>query len=307
MNLSGVHLLLTYHCNYECDHCFVWSGPNQAGTMSLEQIREILRQSKDLGTVEWIYFEGGEPFLFYVVLCKGVDMAAGMGFKVGIVSNSYWATDVKDAEEYLKPFAGVVGDLSVSSDLYHADEKASREAKNACAAAKKLGIPIEIISIDPPEAGAASAAVGQLPAGESTVMYRGRAAVKLSGRAAKKPWEEFTTCPYEDLLEPERVHVDPFGTVHVCQGISLGNVFETPLKEICSTYDPEHHPITGPLLSGGPAELARRYKVPHASSHADACHLCYETRRALRKRFPEVLTPDQMYGEPRVQETAAKK
>ncbi len=138
MNLSGVHLLLTYHCNYECDHCFVWSGPTQVGTMSLEQIREILRQSKDLGTVEWIYFEGGEPFLFYAVLCKGVEMAARLGFKVGIVSNSYWATDGKDAEEYLRPFAGVVEDLSVSSDLYHANEKTSREAKNACTAAKNV-------------------------------------------------------------------------------------------------------------------------------------------------------------------------
>ena len=27
MNLTGLHLLLTYRCNYDCDHCFVWSGP----------------------------------------------------------------------------------------------------------------------------------------------------------------------------------------------------------------------------------------------------------------------------------------
>jgi hypothetical protein len=34
----------------------------------------------------------------------------------------------------------------------------------------------------------------------------------------------------------------------------------------------------------------------HAASYADACHLCYEARRSLRERFPEVLLPDQMYG-----------
>ena len=45
-------------------------------------------------------------------------------------------------------------------------------------------------------------------------------------------------------------------------------------------------------------ELVRRYALPHADSYADACHLCYEARRALRARFPDVLAPDAMYGVP---------
>jgi hypothetical protein len=36
--------------------------------------------------------------------------------------------------------------------------------------------------------------------------------------------------------------------------------------------------------------------VSHEESYADACHLCYQARCALRARFPEILTPDQMYG-----------
>jgi MoaA/NifB/PqqE/SkfB family radical SAM enzyme len=129
-------------------------------------------------------------------------------------------------------------------------------------------------------------------------MYRGRAAVNLAPRAEGKDWEQFTCCPHEDLREPGRVHVDPLGHVHICQGISLGNVFERPLKEICAAYDPDRHPITGPLLEGGPAELMRRAGLPHAERYGDACHLCYETRRALRARYPDILTPDQMYGCP---------
>jgi hypothetical protein len=61
-------------------------------------------------------------------------------------------------------------------------------------------------------------------------------------------------------------------------------------------YDADEHPIVGPLLAGGPAEIVRRYDVPHQEGYADHCHLCYESRCALRERFPEVLTPDQMYG-----------
>ena len=72
MRLTGVHLLLSYACTFECDHCFVWSSPRQEGTMTLDTVRTILEQSKRMGSVEWIYFEGGEPFLYYAALLKSV-------------------------------------------------------------------------------------------------------------------------------------------------------------------------------------------------------------------------------------------
>ncbi len=28
--VNSVHFLLTYACNFECDHCFLFSGPAQA-------------------------------------------------------------------------------------------------------------------------------------------------------------------------------------------------------------------------------------------------------------------------------------
>jgi MoaA/NifB/PqqE/SkfB family radical SAM enzyme len=296
MHLSGLHLLLTYQCNFECDHCFVWGSPWQSGTMTLRDVRRILRQARNLRTVEWIYFEGGEPFLYYATLLKGVQEAVQMGFQVGVVSNSYWATDEDDALVCLEPFAGLVQDLSISSDLYHYSQELSQQAKHACLAAERLGIPIGVISIAQIESTDADVAVGQLPVGESDVMYRGRAVEKLVPQAERRSWEEFTECPHEDLREPGRLHVDPFGNLHTCQGISIGNLFHRPLGEICETYDPELHPITSPLLEGGPMELVRRYELPHEATYADACHLCYAARQALRARFPEVPTPDQMYG-----------
>jgi MoaA/NifB/PqqE/SkfB family radical SAM enzyme len=121
--------------------------------------------------------------------------------------------------------------------------------------------------------------------------------LKLAARAThRQPWSDFNACPHENLREPGRVHVDPFGYIHICHGITLGNVFETPLREICDRYYADVHPITGPLLRGGPAELTRAYGVPHAATHADACHLCDETRRLLRPQFPDILTPDPVYG-----------
>jgi len=296
MNISGLHLLLTFECNLECNHCFVWGSPRQSGTMTLQQIQEILNQAKEMGTVDWIYFEGGEPFLYYGVLRNGVELAASHGFQVGIVSNGYWATDLDDAVTCLGPFTGLVQDLSISSDSYHWSKKLEQRTKNAVAAAEKLAIPVGVISVAQPEAANADVASGQIPAGESAVVFRGRAVEKLAARTTQRDWEQYTECPFEDLREPERVHVDPLGNVHICQGISLGNVFNEPLGKIFEQYDPDAHPITGPLLKGGPAELVRRYGLGCKQGYSDACHLCCEARGELRARFPETLTPDQMYG-----------
>jgi pyruvate-formate lyase-activating enzyme len=125
MKLGGLHLLLTYQCTFECDHCFVWGSPWQSGTMTLETIRTILNQAKETGSVEWIYFEGGEPFLFYQVMVAGINEAFNQGFKIGIVTNSYWATSYEDAILWLSPLAGKVKDLTISSDLFHFSEKVS--------------------------------------------------------------------------------------------------------------------------------------------------------------------------------------
>ncbi len=295
MQLSGLHILLTYQCTFECEHCFVWGSPRQSGTLTLGQIRQILNQAKETGTIGKIYFEGGEPFLYYAVMLKGAQEAAALGFRVGIVSNAYWANSREDALAFLSPLHGVIEDLTISSDLYHYSELMSVQAKNATAAAEELGIPIGVICVAQPEETDAASSQGQI-SDEAGVMFRGRATCKLAQRVTPRAWDLFTACPHEDLRDPGRAHLDPLGNLHICQGISLGNVFETPLQELCEKYDADAHPICGPLLAGGPVALVTEYALPHEEKYADACHLCYEARRTLRERFPEILKPDQMYG-----------
>ena len=54
MKLEGLHILLTYQCTSECDHCFVWGSPRQTGTLTFAQIEQILGQAKDAGVASWI-------------------------------------------------------------------------------------------------------------------------------------------------------------------------------------------------------------------------------------------------------------
>lgn len=296
--LTGIHFLLTYTCNFECDDCFLYCGPSSEGTFTLEQLRTVFEELKKLGTIKDIYFEGGEPFLFYPLMLEGIKMAREGGFRTGVVTNSYWATAEEDAELWLKPLLQLdVRDISISDDAFHHGEEKENPAKNALAALKNLGKPGGSICIEKPsievidkdqEKGA--------PVIKGGVMFRGRAVETLIEGLPRRPWKEFTECPYEDLEDPQRVHLDPFGHVHICQGLSMGNIWKTPLSELVKNYDAKQHPICGPLVKGGPAQLAKEYQIEHKNSYIDACHFCYMMRLALLDQFPEYLTPRQVYG-----------
>lgn len=288
--ITGLHFLLTYECTYECDHCFLFSGPRSGGTFTLQQIETALREAAVSGSVKKICFEGGEPFLYYPLLLAGVRKAREIGFQVGLVTNGYFAVSEADAMLWLEPLvdAGITA-LSISEDRYHnPDGVEPSRASLARKAAEKLSLPRSVLSIaDSPETKSKM---------EEPLMYRGRAAEKLAGEAALLPADSFDRCPYEDLFNPGRVHLDAYGHVQICQGVSIGNMWSTALSEILTDYRAADHPICSPLAAGGPLQLARTYGLAHASGYADACHFCYSMRLALLERFPLHLAPLQVYG-----------
>jgi hypothetical protein len=145
-------------------------------------------------------------------------------------------------------------------------------------------------------------------------MCKGRAAVELAPGRADRPPDTLVTCPYEDFSAPGRAHLGCDGELQICQGISVGNVFAGAggdekaagdaggpraggLAAVLNAYDPARRPVVAEILSGGPWALAQTYgHTPQRALYADECHLCYETRFALRERFPHVLAPAQCYG-----------
>jgi MoaA/NifB/PqqE/SkfB family radical SAM enzyme len=295
VNLQGVHLLLTYKCLYECDHCFVWSSPSSQGTMTLPQMEDIIRQAHEIPSVKSVSFEGGEPFLFYPLLRRGIELARNLSLDVEIVSNAYFATDDKAAELWLRPFADLgSSSLTLSTDVHHGTGEAKDMVLRAKEVGERLGMSVGVIEIEGVEV---LSCPGPRDESKGQLLFRGRAADKLAGKVPKKPWRTFDKCP-EEPPNIGRVHVDPYGNVMFCQGISVGNVMERSLKEIVSGLDPEKHPVIGPLIRGGPIALAREHGVRPRKGYADACNMCYETRRELRRRgqLKNYLEPDQVYG-----------
>jgi len=299
LKLKGVHFLLTYRCDLECDHCFVWGSPKARGVFTIKQIKNILTEAKKLGTVGGVSLEGGEPFLYYPIMIRAIKEAVKLGFRVDVLSNCYWASCPEDAMEWLLPMVEAkTVELSLSSDLFHGESWQVEEVKNAVKAANGLNMKVGILSIKYPKAETACPReIEGAKVGLYELMYKGRAASKLAEEADKKSWREFTKCPYEELVNPERVHVDPQGHVHVCQGISIGNAWQKPFSEIIEDYNPYENPILEPLIRGGPIGLVEKFGLPHDEFYADACHLCYAARCMLRKKHADILVPDQMYGE----------
>ncbi len=295
--LTGIHILLTLKCTNECDHCLLHCSPSREATFTIEQLRALIRQIEQLETVNVVYFEGGESFLFYPLLFEGIRMVRAAGFDAGIVTNGYWATSVEDGMHWLKPLRdlGIV-DFSVSDDEFHRLDKNDQRAGFAREAAQRLGIPTGTICIEPPTVPPVADERRGKPVIGGGVLFKGRAAEKLTTGLPVRPCSELTTCPHEDLLCPERVHVDAYGNVHLCQGVSMGSLWENPLCDLVRSYEAHKHPIVGPLLRCGPIGLAKEHGLAVSDSYVDECHLCYTARKQLLPHFPQYLAPTEAYG-----------
>lgn len=297
--LTGIHFILTYECNFECDHCFLYSSPKSQGTFTISQVVKVLDEAQKIGTVEWIFYEGGEPFLYFPLLNESIKRASLKGFKVGVVTNAYGAISEQDAELWLKPLAeSGLSFINISNDSFHYGEEAVNPATIASSVAGDLGIETSIICIEPPKTLQPSSSAEEKghPVVGGGAMFRGRAVEKLTKNLPFRPWDELCECPYEDLISPSRVHIDSYGNVQICQGISMGNMWRTPLSELVFKYRSNDHPICAPLLRGGPAELAKELGVVPETGYIDECHFCYLARKAIIDKFPDYLSPKQVYG-----------
>lgn len=295
--LTGLHFLLTYQCLFECDHCFLYCGPHMSGTFTLDQIEDAIEQGIAAG-IETVYVEGGEPFLYYPLMLETLRIARRRRLKCGVVTNCYWATAARDVELWLAPLVEIgIDDFSVSDDTFHSEDPEQSQAKVVYEVARKLGLPAGRICIEQPMAIAPDGREKGEPIVGGGVVFKGRAVEKLSAGLPRQRFECFTCCTTEDLAEPSRVHLDPFGNVLVCQGLSIGNIWRQPLARIMAEYEPTAHPIIGPLIRGGPAALAREFGLPDGEEYVSDCHLCYLVRKKLLDRFGQHLCPRQVYGE----------
>jgi hypothetical protein len=297
--LSTIHILLTYKCPLRCDHCYVFGGPKNTGQFTGSEINQLLDQAQEARTVEWIVFDGGEPFLCHPLLLQSLHKAQKLGFRVAVITNGFFARSEASAGRYLRPLAKLKIDrIYLSVDMFHYHPPVSSPAWRAGQVAMRLGLPIVYEDVNFPGEQESSSPQSGEAVGQSTsrLLMVGRAAEKLAGQIPGADRAALAYCPNSSLASLDRLFIDALGNVQVCPGLSIGNIWYKPLSEIVGQYKPEDHPICSRLILGGPALLSATYNIRIEKEIVDGCHLCYLTRRALLDRFPNFLAPHQVYG-----------
>ncbi len=279
-SLRAIHFLISYGCPAECDHCFIWGSPRRDRGMTCEQVDDLLEQVLAMGSVTSVCGEGGESFSRYPVLLHLVRRATSLGLDASALTNAFWVESRAQAEERIAELMAVgLTNLGISTDEWH-----------------QKHIPVSRVDLLLEVCAAAGLSASRMETSPEGVMFRGRAAERLAPGRPTKSADQLTTCPHEQLGAPSRLHLDCYGWLHLCQGLTLGG--DAPAGAVAD-YDPEAHPIVCLLLNGGPYALGR-FAAEHgfemAPGYVDACHLCYRAREFLRPHYPDLLAPDEAYG-----------
>ena len=134
---------VTSRCNLRCRHCgrsCVAEGddlPDELIASIGAGLPSVSRGIREFGIT------GGEPMLCRDRVRSLSDMAADCGITACVMTNAYWATSVSIAKQVLRSFAGLQA-IGVSTDRYHLPFVPLTHIRNACEAAREIGLGVRV-------------------------------------------------------------------------------------------------------------------------------------------------------------------
>jgi len=319
MNVTGVDLLLTYRCTSRCAHCIYRAGPHHKDVMSDRQFDDIV-QALAGQPLKWIMFFGGEPLLLGGKLLHWSRMAAAHfpDADICVFTNGYWAQTMERTHEILKNLrdAGVTT-LYLSYDAFHAEYTPPANIQRILDVLqpdtlRKVVLDSEyVLGVSAPNEynRRTQALLDKLRI--PPFVHHAKNELHIAGRMADNlpgqwPITQFadSRCPTPywlgpSLAEATTVEIDCHGNVTLCPGICIGNMNNTPLRDILANYNPDQHPVVEALERNGIAgllQLAVSHDVYDEGIRASSpCHACYELRRTLQPIYPQALAPAHIY------------
>ncbi|NHJ33108.1 MAG: 4Fe-4S cluster-binding domain-containing protein [Asgard group archaeon] len=321
MNIIGLDFLLTFKCTAKCLHCCNNAGPELSGVMNYKDAVGYLHDLTATQEIQNIVIHGGEPTLYINLLGKIIGKAKDYEIpKRGIITNCYWAHDLKFAKKRLEKLqeAGL-NQLILSADYFHSQFVPQEYVRNIATLASKMQF--DKIYIDSYFIGSMDTenkfnnvtreiiqkltVLQDLPnvvLSSYVARFIGRVSNLVSYVETK---DEIPSgkCPLPhwiggDLASPTTIEIDHSGNVTLCPGICLGNTKDKSVTNILDNYDCEKHPILSILNKEGPIgllELAKDKGYEVEKKFVDECHLCYEMRKELREFYPKELAPKSAY------------
>jgi hypothetical protein len=294
---ADLGIILSYHCQSACAHCLYNCGPHWQDWMDPDDLEKCLQAAARWTHPFQVHFTGGEPFLNFPLLHKGIKIASGKGIPCYVETNAGWCLDESQTWEQFQVLrAAGLGAVQISCSPFHAASiPLERTLRAISAAVEVFGLTrvwvyrsewiekirmFDLSKVVPLERfleGRADIA-RQLWDGYG-LLGGGRAGARLGHLTQCHPPESFRldNCRHE-ILHAAHAHVDLYGNIipAFCSGINLGG----------STVRGAYAPLVNILVESGAYGLfhmaCEQYAYrPLKDGYADKCHLCMHVRRHL--------------------------
>jgi MoaA/NifB/PqqE/SkfB family radical SAM enzyme len=141
-------IMLTNQCTAFCPHCATSSSPEDKSLLQQKRVYSLIDEAHQLSKNQKrfsICFTGGEPFLYFDQLVKGIDNANKKKAIVTCVTNGFWATSKKETRDKLNRLkkAGL-SLIALSCDLFHSQYIPFDNIRRILIATQDYGVKIAI-------------------------------------------------------------------------------------------------------------------------------------------------------------------
>lgn len=116
--IKSICFLTTYHCTAACDFCEC--GPKVRDRLTAAEMKKVIDDSLELGTIGQVIFSGGEPTLLGDDLFELIEYATDRGLLTRIVTNGWWGKTFADALQFVdRLIAAGLSEINISTDDLH--------------------------------------------------------------------------------------------------------------------------------------------------------------------------------------------
>ena len=307
-NVAGI--IWTYQCTIACRHCLFACGPARPRVvMRKDDCLAVLRAFHRHPRV--IHVAGGECTLFYGELLELCRAAQLQGIPPHFIeSNASWAVSDEIVRGRLTELrdAGLLGVL-LSADPYHQEFVPAERVRRAARIAGRVFGEENVLGYEACVSRSAAfegvahdeAALREHVRTHPPGWMTGNAYRHLARWLDRRPLEAFADARCSEQFDLDRTwefHFDPYGNLQTNCGIVLGNTRDGPPLELLAQERFSANPIVQILTEAGPVGLLRRAQergLRPRDGYAHKCELCYHARLHLRRHYPSILCPEEIY------------
>ena len=313
IKLNRVEFLLTKRCNAGCRHCSVPinSDPAENGYKDIGIVKQCFNYLIENYNIASIMVYGGEPILyadkaiqlFEIATCheiSSIDLITS-GFistretreTISAVADELCSSGVKrillsvDAFhqeripiEYVEWFLESAVKQSKCVILLHPAWLVSKEDENAFNLRTR-----EILNLLSCKYNVGISGGNYIIPSGSNKRYIGKYYQINEIHLNKKCGEIPYTNPLNRITS---IRILPDGSVNICRGVTIGNIFEKSIEEIIETYSPKNNVITAELFSSGVKgiyNLAKERGLDiDPEDYYGTCDFCADCIRFLKER-----------------------